>query len=366
MKKISSVIFLLTFLVFINCKNNAGEASSSDETDQGNKFYQSVIKLGNGFLDVFTSFGGLVADALGLKADPKKSEVKTYFDTIAKKLEETVKNLEQLLKESGDTTDQVQAGEAAGGEAGKNSGGSAVEVAVKELNGLITEMAAAAAKGAEAATGDAAEAIGNVAAAADAQNAGGARGDAASVKGIAAGMKGIVGAAAKMGVELKAAAAAAAGAGNANVGNLFASGGAAANADAAAAGDAADAVSKVSGQQILKAIVESADGAGAAPANATNPIDAAIGAAAGQGANFAAGMLHNDKIAAAIVLRGMAKDGKFALAAGEAAAVNGVKSTVEGAVNKTLTALTDLVREAVQSGLKKVAEAVKAAGNAAP
>ncbi|WP_418456546.1 variable large family protein [Borreliella lusitaniae] len=176
MKKISSVIFLLTFLVFINCKNNAGEASSSDETDQGNKFYQSVIKLGNGFLDVFTSFGGLVADALGLKADPKKSEVKTYFDTIAKKLEETVKNLEQLLKESGDATDQAQGA----GDAAKNSG-SAVEVAVKELNAWITEMAEAAKKGAAAATGSAQDAIGNVAAA-DA-NAG-ARGDADSVKGL--------------------------------------------------------------------------------------------------------------------------------------------------------------------------------------
>ncbi|WP_418456547.1 variable large family protein [Borreliella lusitaniae] len=363
MKKISSVIFLLTFLVFINCKNNAGEASSSDETDQGNKFYQSVIKLGNGFLDVFTSFGGLVADALGLKADPKKSEVKTYFDTIAKKLEETVKNLEQLLKESGDATDQAQGA----GDAAKNSGGSAVEVAVKELNAWIAEMAAAAKKGVAGATGGAQDAIGNVAAAGANGNAAGAQGDAASVKGIAEGMKGIVGAAKKMGVELKAGAAAAA-ANNANtVGHLFASGGDAANANAAATGHAAEVVSKVSGQQIIKAIVDSDMNAnGQAPGAATGPVDAAIGTAAGAGAAFAGEMLHNDKIAAAIVLRGMAAGGKFALANGEGAAVNGLKSTVEGAVNKTLTALTDLVREAVQSGLKKVADVVKAAGNATP
>ncbi len=52
-------------------------------------------------------------------------------------------------------------------------------------------------------------------------------------------------------------------------------------------------------------------------ADATNPIAAAIGtnAAEGGGANFGAGMNNSsDKIAAAIVLRGMAKDGKFSLA----------------------------------------------------
>ncbi|WP_418454035.1 variable large family protein [Borreliella lusitaniae] len=214
--------------------------------------------------------------------------------------------------------------------AGEAAAVNGVKSTVEKLNALITEMATAAAKGATAATGAAEDAIGNVAAAADAQNAGGARGDAASVKGIAAGMKGIVEAAAKMGVELKVGAVAQA-VNNANtVGNLFASGGAAANADAAAAGNAAEVVSKVSGQQIIKAIVESADGAGAAPNAATSPIDAAIGGAAGAGAAFGQGMTGNDKIAAAIVLRGMAAGGKFALANNAGAAVvAGVKSTVE-------------------------------------
>ncbi|WP_418456544.1 variable large family protein [Borreliella lusitaniae] len=154
--------------------------------------------------------------------------------------------------------------------------------------GWITEMAAAAAKGAAAATGGAEEAIGNVAAGANA----GAQGDAASVKGIAAGMKGIVEAAKKMGVELKVGAVAEADAAANTVGHLFASGGAVQAANA-------------------------------------SPVSVAIGANNGAGADFAAGMTHNDKIAAAIVLRGMAKDGKFALARAEGAAVNGLKSTVE-------------------------------------
>ncbi|WP_236845583.1 variable large family protein, partial [Borreliella garinii] len=63
-------------------------------------------------------------------------------------------------------------------------------------------------------------------------------------------MKGIVEAAKKGGVDLQAAAAAA-GAGNADAGKIFAGQAAGSQAAAADAGKAADAVSKVSGEQIL-------------------------------------------------------------------------------------------------------------------
>ncbi|WP_210374615.1 variable large family protein, partial [Borreliella garinii] len=97
---------------------------------------------------------------------------------------------------------------------------------------------------------------------------------------------------------------------NKDAGKLFKTSG-----GGATAGDvekAATAVSAVSGKQILKAIVGAAgaDQAGKA-ANATNPIAAAIGTAgdnAGNGFNNG-GMQKNDKIAAAIVLRGLAKGG---------------------------------------------------------
>ncbi|WP_233186462.1 variable large family protein [Borreliella burgdorferi] len=147
-------------------------------------------------------------------------------------------------------------------------------------------------------------------------------GDATSVNGIASGIKGIVEAAEKAGKEgkLESEAAAAAG-GNEDAGKLFAKndaangGGGAADAEKAAA-----AVSAVSGKQILKAIVDAAKGDGekkgvADVKEATNPIEAAIGST---GDNDAAAfsqdeMKKNDQIAAAIVLRGMAKDGEFAL-----------------------------------------------------
>ncbi|WP_210377614.1 variable large family protein, partial [Borreliella garinii] len=79
------------------------------------------------------------------------------------------------------------------------------------------------------------------------------------------------------------------------------------------AGKAAAAVAAVSGEQILKAIVDAAkdgDKQGKKAEEATNPIDAAIGGSANANAAAFTTMKKNDQIAAAMVLRGMAKDGQ--------------------------------------------------------
>ncbi|WP_419465871.1 variable large family protein, partial [Borreliella burgdorferi] len=188
------------------------------------------------------------------------------------------------------------------------------------------------------------EKIGNVVT----NNNGGAA-DAGSVNGIAKGMKGIVDAA-DGGKELKGGDGGGAAA-NADAGHLFAGN---AGASAAQAGKAAAAVNAVSGEQILKAIVDAAGGEqqqGAAADQATNPISAAIGTAEAGAAAFGAngGMNGNDKIAAAIVLRGMAKDGKFAVQAGADGAQDSVKSAVAKAI------------EEISKKLKAIAEAAKAA-----
>ncbi len=159
----------------------------------------------------------------------------------------------------------------------------------------------------------------------------GAAANQESVNGIADGMKEIVDAGGEGALK---GAGGAGGAGNAGAGKLF--GGTAGNggADDDDIGKAAAAVNAVSGEQILKAIVDAAGGggnkvAGAAAGAATNPIAAAIGTDA-QGADFAAGGMQNssEKIAAAIVLRGMAKDGKFSLAAQDNDRKAKVKSVV--------------------------------------
>ncbi|WP_422850378.1 variable large family protein, partial [Borreliella afzelii] len=72
-------------------------------------------------------------------------------------------------------------------------------------------------------------------------------------------------------------------------------------------------MSAVSGEQIIKAIVDAAgkgdNEQGKKAGDATNPIEAAIGTADEDAEAFDK-MKKDDQIAAAIALRGMAKDGK--------------------------------------------------------
>ncbi|WP_426432915.1 variable large family protein [Borreliella burgdorferi] len=123
-------------------------------------------------------------------------------------------------------------------------------------------------------------------------------------------------------------------------------------AAAADAGKAADAVSKVSGEQILSAIIKVAGGGdipGAEADAAENPIAAAIGGAQHQGAAFGGNMNTDDKIAAAIVLRGMAKDGKFAAQDG---GNNGVKEAIKSAVEKFSEWLTEMLKAVKETAEK--------------
>nr|CAF34025.1 outer surface protein VlsE [Borreliella burgdorferi] len=350
MKKISSAILLTTFFVFINCKSQV-----ADKDDPTNKFYQSVIQLGNGFLDVFTSFGGLVAEAFGFKSDPKKSDVKTYFTTVAAKLEKTKTDLNSLPKEKSDISSTTGKPDSTG------SVGTAVEGAIKEVSELLDKLVKAVktAEGASSGT----DAIGEVEA-----NAGAAKAaDKTSVTGIAKGIKEIVEAA---GGSEKLKVAAAKGENNKGAGKLFGKAGAA--GDSEAASKAAGAVSAVSGEQILSAIVKAAgeaDQDGKKPGEATNPIAAAIGDKDEDGADFGKeGMKKDDQIAAAIALRGMAKDGKFAVKDNDEKekAEGAIKGAAESAVRKVLGAITGLIGDAVGTGLKKVGDSVKAASKETP
>ncbi|WP_233185729.1 variable large family protein, partial [Borreliella burgdorferi] len=286
---------------FTNCKNNAELVEAEAKHQAAKDFYHAIIKLGYGFVDVFNAIGGLVSDVF-YKADPKKSDVKNYFESIAKILQDTQAKLDALSKEQG----------------GGDRGTQVVDTS-KKVSGWIKEMKKAVDDTAKAGTGSD-ESIANVAAGGDA-NADGAKANEDSVTGIAKGMKAIVDAAKKAGVELKAADVAGGAADDA--GRLFANGNAAGAGDEAqgAAEKAGEAVSAVSGDQILKAIVDAAGTTGGKGADeAKNAVEAAIGE--GAAAAFGASMKKN-QIAAAIVLRGLAKDGKFANANNDAGNANG-------------------------------------------
>ncbi|WP_419250452.1 variable large family protein [Borreliella afzelii] len=226
---------------------------------------------------------------------------------------------------------------------------SAVESAVDEVSNWLEEMITAAGEAAKVGDGEANEKIGDV----GADNKG-AVADANSVKEIANGIKGIVDAAGKaFGKDgaLKDVAAAAENDDKKEAGKLFA-GNAAGNAAAAEIAKAAGAVTAVSGEQILKAIVEAAgaaDQAGVKADAAKNPIEAAIGTNEA-GAEFGDDMKkRNDKIAAAIVLRGVAKDGKFAVAN---AAADNSKASVKSAVDEVSKWLEEMIKAAGEAATK--------------
>ncbi|XOU15154.1 variable large family protein (plasmid) [Borreliella burgdorferi] len=236
--------------------------------------------------------------------------------------------------------------------------GDAVTSVVQEVNKWLEEMMKAAEKA--AAAGDTGNSkIGDVA------NGAGTKANDASVKGIAEGIKGIVDAAGNASGEdgggaLKGVKEAA-GNSNADAGKLFATQGGR-QAGAADVGKASDAVSAVSGKQIIKAIVDAAGNGGhtgAAAGTAKNPIAAAIGQAGQAGAAFVDNnMKKDDKIAAAIVLRGLAKDGKFA-----AANADGAKSAKDGKKGDAVTSVVQEVNKWLEE-MMKAAEKAAAVGDA--
>nr|WP_233191848.1 variable large family protein [Borreliella burgdorferi] len=293
------------------------------------------------------------------KADPKKSDVKNYFDSIAKILKDTQAKLDALSKEQG------------GGD-----GGTQVVEASKKASGWIKEMHKAVEDTAKAGADGGSESIANVADG-GAGNASGKGADKDSVTGIAKGMKAIVAAAEKAGVEFKPAAAAAGDDGDNAAGKLFASGanahaGANANDAQGAAEAAGKAVSAVSGDQILKAIVDAAETTGGKKADAAkDAVEAAIGgdgAANAEGAAFAGagGMQNkNDQIAAAIVLRGLAKDGKFANANDDANGKVVASKKASGWIKEMHKAVEDTANAGTGSSSESIANVADGGGGGA-
>ncbi len=132
---------------------------------------------------------------------------------------------------------------------------------------------------------------------------------------------------------------------------------------------ATKAIESVSGEQILGSIVAAAktvESGGEEPKGknadeATNPIDAAIGGNDDSDATaFKGNMEKDNQIAAAIVLRGMAKNGEFAVKMGRKPSGDGdnIRVLVNNAANKTVDALSKLVLEAINESLTKIAKTI--------
>ncbi len=292
---------------------------------------------------------------LDLKQIQKKSDIKEYFSNMAKELNKTKESLVKLLKENGGVGPEVNNRDEKLGNK-KNLGlrktiSITIEILEELIKGANTAAAAAAASN---------EAIGTVFISSN--NSGVA--DSDSVNGIAKGIRWIIevayGAAEKK-IENKVGSNAA-GTDNKDAGKLFSGGG----GDKDAARKAIAAVSAVSGDQILHTIVSAARNgkvdvgsvsdelniSGKNAQNAANPIEAAIGDSISSSSNQAFSKItRNDEIAAAIVLRGMAKGGRFFASDN---AVSEVKQSAQLSILKTVTTLADLVKGVVKECLDRI------------
>ncbi|WP_199182545.1 variable large family protein, partial [Borreliella burgdorferi] len=381
MKKISSAILLTTFFVFINCKSQVADKASVTgiakgikeivEAAGGSEKLKAVAAAKGGNEKAGKLFGKAGANAGDSEAASKAAGAVSAVsgEQILSAIVKAAGAADQEGKKPEDATNPIAA---AIGEGNADDGadfGNGMKkddqiAAAIALRGMAKDgkfavknnekgKAEGAIKGA-AAIG---EVVDNAAAAKAA--------DKDSVTGIAKGIKEIVEAAGGS-EKLKVAAAKE---GNEKAGKLFGKAGDDANAgDSEAASKAAGAVSAVSGEQILSAIVKAAaageaDQDGKKPGDAKNPIAAAIGKGdADDGAEFGNGMKKDDQIAAAIALRGMAKDGKFAVK-------NDEKGKAEGAIKGAAELLDKLVTavktaEGASSGTAAIGEVVAAAGAA--
>ncbi|AHH07752.1 Variable outer membrane protein (plasmid) [Borrelia crocidurae DOU] len=294
------------------------------------QFVGLIVNLGKGFMEVFVSFGDMITETLGIKAETKKIEIGGYFSKIAETMKEVREKLGKILEENG-KYEKVK---------GK----------VEEFIGKISKIEEGAKEASKGATG---EAIGNAASAGH----GATPANKESVISLVKGIKAIVGVvfrdnedsadANKTGDDKK------------DIGNLFASDNGKDEAKEENIAKAAASIGTVSGADILKAVakakedpkVDNAEGINAA----TDSAEIAVAKAVDNKKEIKEGAKKDAVIAAGIALRGMGKDGKFAAKA-EEKSVHAVNGAVASAVNKVLSTLTIAIRNTVDEGLKGISE----------
>ncbi|WP_024652889.1 variable large family protein [Borrelia persica] len=325
-KVIKRSLIIMMIMGMMGCNNGLAKL------EQENEFLSSIANLGKGFLDIFVTFGDMVAGAFGIKADTKKSDIGKYFTDIST----TMESVKQKLQN----------------EVSKNGNYEKVKTVVDEfITGTLDKIASGAKEAAKGATTD--TAIGNAK-----QNEDAVPADTASVNLLVKGIKEIVE------VVLK-------GKGNPDatktgdtekksIGKLFAK----KDADRAQEAEAAAAnasIGSVSGADILQAIAKSKENP---VVNSTDGIVKAKDAA-----EIAVAPAKDDKkeiseesakkdaiIAAGIALRAIAKDGKFTAKQNEEKSAHAVNGAAASAVGKTLSTLIIAIRNTVDSGLKSINE----------
>ncbi|WP_330730403.1 variable large family protein [Borrelia turicatae] len=335
MKRITLSALLMTLFLLLSC----GSGSANVE-DPKTTFLNSIANLGKGFLDVFTSLSDMVTSSLGINAETKKSEVGKYFTDIANTMNTVKKKLNTVVAENGNYPKIKEV----------------VDTFITNTLDKIAEGAKTAASGLK----DANSNLGAIEKADD--NSKGA--NAISVENLVKGIKTIVDVVLKpnegdgvkdvtnpLDDDKK------------KIGKLFGDktgngaeekhiAAASASIGAVSGVDILQAIAKSSDQSVSGKASEAKDAAGLAMANGDSTETTDLNAAAKKDAVIAAG----------IVLRSMAKDGKFIVKdiAANKTEAEAAKGVAANAVNKTLSTLIIAMRNTVDSGLKSISEALAA------
>ncbi|ANF34562.1 Variable large protein 10 (plasmid) [Borrelia turicatae] len=301
-----------------------------------NTFLDSLVKIGQGFQEIFGIFGNAIGDALGLtavKSGDKRSKVGEHFKTIGDGLTTTKDKLNELSNKISEA---------------KNADGSTIEAvkgAIKGANDVFEQLIAALTKLAGVAKEAGDTNIG------DANNAGAAvAADKDGVDTIIKSVNAIIEVAKKSEVEISSGDAG--GPVNNDAGAAPDALGGNAQAAAGSGPKLVDEVTKADPWAMIDKIKDSTT-SGLVAANNNNAGQLVTGAANANGAKAAT----NADLAAAVALKAMTKTGKFTQpAANEDGAV---KAAAVTAVNKVLGILDLIIRKTVAINLDKIREAVK-------
>ncbi|UPA14183.1 variable large family protein [Borrelia turicatae] len=330
-----NITILISLFLLISCGSGQLQAEKL-AAESKISFFDSLIKIGQGFQEIF---GNAIGDILGfsaVKSTDSKSKVGEHLNKVKKGLEDTKTKLNDLSGKISEVT---------------SADGNTIEAVKSVIKGTgevfdkliasVTKLAGVTNDG--TAIGDTANADASAPANKD------------SVEAIIVGVKEIIDVADKSGIKIEAG----------NAGSPVANGAGTAtatiNANAAAGAGAgpklSDEVAKADPWAMIAKIKDAKTKTEQLTAGADNNAGELATGANAADANGAKAATNAD-LAAAVALKAMTQGGKLSANAANNEA-DAVKAAAVSAVNKVLGVLDFIIRKTVSSQLEKIREAVK-------
>ncbi|ACH94214.1 variable large family protein [Borrelia duttonii] len=320
------ILMVMMIVMMMGCNSGGVSGEGKVNLEAKNSFLESLVKIGEGFQEIFAGFGSAIGDVLGfnvVKVGDNRSKVGEHFKKVGEGLTTTKNKLNEL---------KVKISEV------KNVDGSTIKVvedAIKGASDVFEQLIASLTK--LAGVTSASVPLGDA-------NNGAVGADKVSVDTVIESVKEIVEVAIDSGIKIVSGSDGGATVVNGNGPNALAG-----NDNAGAGDKLADEVSKADSWAMIDKIKNAQTKNGAAAAG-----DAAGELATGTGAAGVTAKTNAD-LAAAVALKAMTKGGKFSVNNADS-----VKGAAANAVNKVLVILDVLIGKTVAINLDKIRETVKA------